>query len=73
MAKKRCPSCGARSFYATAYVIQDWLFDENGTYVRTEESCVEVYHYPDDNDIWSCANCFYEAPGFEFNAEGEEE
>lgn len=64
---KRCPKCGAMSFYVTAHVTQDWVVDENGDWIRTEDDCVEVTHFPNDDDVWDCANCGFSAAGKEFN------
>lgn len=64
---KRCPKCGAMSFYATVHVTQDWVVDENGDWIRTENDCVEVTHFPNDDDVWDCANCGFSAAGKEFN------
>lgn len=64
---KRCPKCGAMSFYVTAHVAQDWVVDENGDWIRTEDDCVEVTHFPNDDDVWDCANCGFSAAGKEFN------
>lgn len=69
---KRCPNCGHNKFYVTAHVTQDWLVDENGTFEREIQSCIEVTHYPDDDDIWDCAECGHSASGYEFNVEEEE-
>ena len=66
---KRCPRCGAESFYVSAHVIQDWLVDCNKTFLQEIDSCVEVTHFPDDQDIWECANCRYSATGEIFNCE----
>lgn len=66
---KRCPKCGCKTFYVTAHVVQDWKVNEYGDYLETMEDCIEVVHYPDDDDIWSCANCDYEADGKKFNVE----
>ena len=64
---KRCPKCGCEIFYVTAHVVQDWKVDANGDYIETMEDCIEVAHFPDDMDIWSCANCDYEDMGAAFN------
>lgn len=64
---KRCPKCGAMSFYVTAHVTQDWVVDENGDWIRTEDDCIEVTHFPNDDDVWDCANCGFSAAGKEFN------
>ena len=68
---KRCPKCGHKTFYVTAHVVQDWKVDENGTYLETMDDCIEVTHYPDDIDIWSCANCDYKDRGSAFNVKEE--
>ena len=65
-AKYRCPKCGAESFEVTAHVTQDWRIDSNGTFLQSLNECVEVTHYPDEDDIWDCANCSYSATGGEF-------
>ena len=70
--KKRCPECGAESFYVSAHVRQGWEVDCYGTFVATADECEEVIHQPDDDDIWSCANCGYDAPGREFNVQVEQ-
>ncbi len=64
---KRCPRCGSMSFCATAHVTQDWVVDENGNFISCNDDCLEVIHFPDDNDIWDCNNCGYSAPGKTFN------
>ena len=67
--KKRCPKCGAESFYVSAHVRQGWEVDCYGNFVATADECEEVIHQPDDDDIWSCANCGYDAHGREFNVQ----
>ena len=69
---KRCPKCGAEIFYVTAHVVQDWKVNRNGDFVEIVDDCIEVAHYPDDMDIWSCANCLYEDRGIAFNVQEEE-
>ena len=49
--------------------MQDWKVDEHGDYLETTDDCIEVAHFPDDDDIWSCTNCNYEAAGDKFNVE----
>ena len=61
--KYRCPVCGAKSFEVTAHVTQDWKIDCNGTFLEALNECVEVTHYPDEMDIWSCSNCDFSAEG----------
>lgn len=64
---KICPECGNRTFHATAHVTQDWELDENGTFVKALNEAVETTHHPDDDDVWTCAACGFEAAGREFN------
>ena len=64
---KRCPKCGSQSFLVTAHVTQDWIVDGNGNFLSCENECVETTHQPDDDDIWTCNNCGFNAPGKEFN------
>lgn len=64
---KRCPKCGARSFCVTAYVTQDWVVDENGSFISSNNDCVEVTHFPTDDDIWDCNDYGFSATGEEFN------
>lgn len=63
---KKCPKCGCKEFYVTAHITQDWLVDTNGDHLRTEEKCVEVTHFPKDDDLWQCADCGNAAEGKEF-------
>ena len=64
--KYRCPVFGAKSFEVTAHVTQDWKIDCNGTFLEALNECVEVTHYPDETDIWSCSNCDFSAEGKSF-------
>lgn len=68
---KRCPKCGCEEFHVTAHVVQEWLVDCNGDYIDTFDDCVEVTHYPKDDDIWVCNECMYIAEGDEFNVKEE--
>lgn len=70
--KYRCPKCGAESFEVTAHVTPDWRIDGNGTFIQSLNDCVEVTHYPDENDFWDCANCGYSASGREFRIKEKE-
>jgi predicted nucleic-acid-binding Zn-ribbon protein len=66
---KRCPKCGCEKFYVTAHVVEGWLVDADGEYLRTTETCVEVTHYPDNEDLWTCFECGYEEEGIVFEKE----
>lgn len=64
---KRCPKCGGEQFYVSAHVVQDWTVDANGDFIKVNNDCIEVTHFPDDEDVWDCAKCGYSASGQEFN------
>lgn len=68
---KICPKCGNKRFYATAHVVQEWLVDEDGDFIQCTEDCLEVNTFPDDDDIWICSKCGYDAPGSELEIDGE--
>lgn len=59
--KHICPKCGGKTFHATAHVTQDWEIDECGNWIKDLDSCGEVTHRPNDDDVWTCANCGEEA------------
>ena len=73
--KYRCPVCGAECFEVTAHVTQDWKIDCSGTFLEALDECVEVTHYPEETDIWNCANCAFSAVGKSFlvNSQTEED
>ena len=68
---KRCPKCGCTKFLVTAHVTQDWYVDENGDFLEVVTECDQVVHQPDDEDIWICTACDFDAPGKEFNVPEE--
>ena len=63
-----CPECGGRKFAVTAHVTQDWRVNEYGVFDICLMSCVEVTHYPDDDDIWSCLACGFSDSGRAFKS-----
>lgn len=65
--RKRCPKCGGTTFLVTAHVAQDWKVDGDEKFLECIADCTEATHRPDDEDIWACAGCGYEAPGRAFN------
>lgn len=65
--EKVCPYCGCQRFYVTAHVTQDWIVDGNGTFEKCTTDCGEITHKPDDEDLWQCVDCGYDAAGAEFN------
>lgn len=70
--KYRCPKCGAESFEVTAIVKQAWRIDCNGTFLQSLDECLDVVHYPGDDDTWDCANCGFSGKGRKFRVEGKE-
>ena len=70
---KKCPKCGAKTFYVTAHVTQDWKVNAYEDYVETMDDCVEVTHFANDEDLWECAGCSYSAAGSEFNVKEEKQ
>lgn len=69
---KRCPNCEGQRFVVTAHVTQSWEVDKNEMFVSCLEDCIDIIHRPDDDDIWECYDCGYEATGKEFNVKEEE-
>lgn len=69
---KICPKCGGKRFGVSAHVVQDWEVDENGEFVKVVEDCIEVAHFPDDEDIWDCLECGYSSSGDSFNVTVED-
>lgn len=64
---KRCPECGGTQFTVSAHVVEEWLVDEEGSFLQVIQSGLEVAHDPDDEDIWECFECGYSAAGSKFN------
>lgn len=64
---KKCPKCGHEEFIVSAHVVQDWLVDKYGTFEKEICACTDVAHFPDDDDLWTCDKCGYEAEGSKFN------
>ena len=64
---KKCPKCGNDTFFVTAHVTQGWLVDGNENWIKTTAECEQVEHLPDDEDVWQCEKCGYDAAGEKFN------
>ncbi len=47
------------------------MVDEDEQYISTISECDDILHAPDDNDIWECDNCGYNAAGSKFNIKGD--
>lgn len=69
---KKCPKCGCEAFYVTAHVTQDWKVDSYGDFMDVVDDCVEVTHFPQDYDLWECAQCSYNDRGSEFNVKRDD-
>lgn len=54
--KHICPKCGGKEFITVAHVAQDWKVDEFGNFIKEMET-TETVAGPDDDNIWTCANC----------------
>ena len=66
---KRCPVCGGDLFVTTAHVLQEWLVNESGYCLDVVDDCLDISYEPDDDNIWTCYKCGYDAGGREFNVE----
>lgn len=66
---RRCPRCGYNRFHAYGHVVQKWCVDECGLCDYVVNDCVTVIHEPDNQDLWQCCACGYEAAGAEFEVE----
>ncbi len=69
---KRCPKCGGVEFSATAHVAQSWTLGMYGTFQSSNNDCVEVTHYPNDEDVWGCNECGYSDVGAKFTVTAKE-
>lgn len=56
-----CPKCGGQEFSTTAHVMQDWVVNQCGEFLRTLDDCLEVDVYPDNGNVWTCTKCGAEA------------
>ena len=63
---KRCPKCGGDEFTVTAHVAQTWKVDADGNFLETISECDQVTHRPDEDDLWTCARCGFDAAGSVF-------
>lgn len=70
---KVCPKCGCQEFHVTQHVTQTVKVDGEGHFIKELTSCDEITHAADDDDIWTCAGCGYDAAGSEFNRSDEKE
>lgn len=62
MSVHKCPYCGNKEkFVVSAHIIEDWVVDRHGEFIEVDKECVDVAHYPDDDDIWYCIECGEEA------------
>jgi hypothetical protein len=53
-----CPkSVNHKRFSVVAHVAQEWIVDEHGTFIKSEDECTSVVHTPDKDDVWVCWEC----------------
>lgn len=52
-----CPECGGTEFSTSVAVIQDWIVDRHGDFVKELDPCSDILHGPDDGNIWGCTKC----------------
>ena len=65
MSSYKCPKCASARFIVSAHVVQGWLVGEHGEWLETTNECEQVTHHPQDDDVWVCASCGYDASGSE--------
>jgi len=56
-----CPDGCGDEFYTTAHVVQEWLVNGLGNFIRTDNIALETTYGPDDGNHWRCAKCGKEA------------
>lgn len=68
MLKITCPKNPKhKRFLTVAHVMQDWVVDEHGQYIRTNVDCLQVDHYPEKGNNFICVckdggkTCYTEA------------
>lgn len=61
--KAVCPNNPEHATFVTvAYVSEDWLVDQDGTFLDVADGSEgEVLHKPDPDNIWTCTTCGAEA------------
>lgn len=53
-----CPKDAThKEFITTAHVMQDWLVDAHGNWIRTIDESVETSFGPNKDNTWTCAIC----------------
>ena len=69
--KYQCPKCGEKTFSSTAHVTQDWMLNDHGEFMESISNCIDVTHRPNDDDLWQCLSCEYNATGSKFRVGGD--
>jgi len=60
--KVTCPKNDMhKTFVTTARVMQDWVVDETGSFMQVDKDCVQVDHYPEKGNCFTCRKCNAEA------------
>ena len=55
---KFCPVDGSHKAFVTgAVVCQDWLVDVDGNFIEVVDECTQIFHKPDTENEWECAEC----------------
>lgn len=58
----KCPeSENHHLFFGTAHITQDWVIDKNNHFKEAVNTCTEVLHAPDKQDLVTCKICGKEA------------
>lgn len=45
-----------KEFITSAHIMQDWVVDDSGDFIRVHEDLVTT-HKPDPDNEWTCAIC----------------
>ena len=55
---KYCPNDKDHKHFITGAVIcQDWLVDGDGNFIEVADECTAVFHKPNTENEWECADC----------------
>jgi len=60
--KAICPkNLKHKRFLTTAHVMQEWVVDEHGNFIKCADDCLEVTEEPSPCNVWHCNVCMTEA------------
>jgi len=58
MLKISCPKSKKHNkFYVSAHVVQIWKVDSSGEFAAVIDDCIDVLHFPDTDDVFTCIEC----------------